>query len=87
MELTQLPLHQEGIIVRMSVPGATGQRLLDLGLTPHTPIRCIGRSPSGDPRAYLVRGAIIAIRTCDSDLIYMKLQSQTEVSPWNTPLH
>jgi ferrous iron transport protein A len=45
------------------------RRLLDIGLAENTVVECVGRSPSGDPAAYLIRGAVIAIRKCDGRLI------------------
>ncbi len=41
------------------------RRLMDLGLIENTEIECLGRSPLGDPSAYLIRGAVIAIRAAD----------------------
>ena len=41
-------------------------RLLDLGLIRGTRVTCIARSPWGDPAAYLVRGAVIALRDQDA---------------------
>lgn len=45
------------------------RRLLDIGLIEDTEIECLGRSPSGDPSAYLIRGAVIAIRSEDCNNI------------------
>lgn len=45
--------------------GSMRQRLLDIGLTPGTTVECVGKSPSGDPKAFLIRGAVIAIRSED----------------------
>jgi ferrous iron transport protein A len=42
------------------------RRFLDLGLAEGTEIECVGRSPAGDPSAYLIRGAVIAIRASDA---------------------
>lgn len=47
------------------------RRLLDLGLVAGTPVCCVHRSPSGDPGAYLVRGAVIALRRADCAEILM----------------
>ena len=41
------------------------RRLQDIGLVKNTCVRCLGRSPGGDPSAYLIRGAVIAIRAAD----------------------
>ncbi len=45
------------------------RRLMDIGLVPETKVECVGQSPSGDPRAYLIRGAVIALRREDCDNI------------------
>jgi DtxR family Mn-dependent transcriptional regulator len=42
--------------------GAERRRLLDLGILPGTILRAELRSPNGDPTAYRVRGALIALR-------------------------
>lgn len=50
----------------IGVSGALRRRLLDLGLVENTEVRCVGVSPAGDPAAYLIRGAVIALRAADS---------------------
>lgn len=45
--------------------GSMRRRLLDIGLIEQTQVECLGRSPGGDPSAYLIRGAVIAIRSED----------------------
>jgi ferrous iron transport protein A len=45
--------------------GSIRRRLLDIGLIENTEIECLGRSPGGDPSAFLIRGAVIAIRAED----------------------
>lgn len=42
------------------------ERLYDLGLTPNSAVSCVMKSPLGDPVAYLIRGAVIAIRKKDA---------------------
>lgn len=48
------------------------QRLYDIGLVPGTKIKVVHQSPSGNPRAYLVRGAVIALRNCDAEKIFVR---------------
>lgn len=43
--------------------GLIRRRLLDLGLINNTIITSLYPSPSGDPIAYLIRGAVIALRS------------------------
>ena len=42
------------------------RRLLELGLVPGTRVTCAAVSPAGDPAAYLIRGAVIALRRKDA---------------------
>ncbi len=42
------------------------RRFTDIGLIENTRVECVGQSPAGDPKAYLIRGAVIAIRKEDS---------------------
>ncbi len=42
------------------------RRLTDLGLIPGTEVACVGESPAGDPKAYRVRGTVLAIRREDA---------------------
>ena len=42
------------------------QRLLDIGIIPGTKVKCVRISPFGDPKAFLVRGTVIALRNSDS---------------------
>ena len=52
--------------------GAERRRLMDLGVLPGTVIRAEIRSPSGDPTAYWIRGALIALRTEQADMIWIE---------------
>lgn len=45
--------------------GSIRRRLLDIGLIENTEVECLGSSPAGDPSAFLIRGAVIAIRRED----------------------
>ena len=48
------------------------QRLYDIGLVPGTKVKVVHQSPSGNPRAYLVRGSVIALRNCDAEKIFVR---------------
>lgn len=49
-------------VVGLTAEGSERLRLLDLGFVPGTPIKRLRTGPLGDPVAYLVRGAVIALR-------------------------
>lgn len=53
-------------VVSLRAEGRMRRRLADLGLIPGAEVTCLGRSPLGDPSAYLIRGAVIAIRRRDA---------------------
>ncbi len=57
----------------LTMSGGMRRRLLDIGLTENTDVECVGRSPAGDPTAFLIRGAVIALRSedCENILINM----------------
>ncbi len=56
---------ERATISKLLSTGSIRRRLLDIGLIENTNVECIGRSPGGDPSAYLIRGAVIAIRSED----------------------
>ena len=64
--LSQLPLNKNGKIEKVECNEGIKRRLLDLGLVKGTNIIPVLVSPSGEPRAFLVRGTIIAIRKEDA---------------------
>ncbi|BBF43684.1 ferrous iron transport protein A [Lachnospiraceae bacterium KM106-2] len=60
----------EGATIRtLLTSGSMRRRLLDIGLVENTHVECVGRSPAGDPAAYFIRGAVIAIRSEDCENI------------------
>lgn len=56
---------QHATVSALLSTGSMRRRLLDIGLIENTVVECLGRSPGGDPSAYLIRGAVIAIRSED----------------------
>ena len=66
-----IPLHtlkegEQGHILQLCVSGSLRRRLQDIGMIEGTQIDCVQKSPWGNPVAYDVRGAIIALRTQDA---------------------
>lgn len=70
--LNQLAPGERGTVVALQNDRDLRRRLLDLGLIESTQVECLGRSPGGDPAAYLVRGAVLAIRDRDSRDVLIK---------------
>lgn len=72
LNLNQLSVGEKAKVDALEATGSMRRRLLDIGLIENTEIECIGRSPSGDPSAFLIRGAVIAIRSEDCADILIK---------------
>ena len=75
MTLNQIPMGERASVLSLSHTGAMRRRLQEIGLTIGTVVECVGKSPGGDPSAYLIRGAVIAIRSTDA--------MGVEVSTWD----
>ena len=67
-------IGQEATVVDISAAcrGLERRRLLDLGIVPGTVVRAELQSAGGDPIAYRIRGAMIALRKDQADLIYVR---------------
>lgn len=72
ISLNQLPLNEYGFIQELKCEGNIRRRLLDLGLVKGTKIKPVLVSSSKDPRAFEVRGSLIAIRKEDAENIKIK---------------
>jgi len=70
--LRDLKQGQTATVKSLLSTGSIRRRLLDIGLIEGTEVECLQISPAGDPVAYLIRGAVIALRSEDSSkvLIY-----------------
>jgi ferrous iron transport protein A len=64
--LASLRPGSTAIIVDVDATGPQGQRLLDLGFVPNTPIRVLRRAPLGDPSVYDVRGTRFCLRRSEA---------------------
>ena len=60
--LSSLPLGKKAKVRALPSNGISRRRMLDLGLISDTEIEAVQKSPSGDPVAYQIRGAVIALR-------------------------
>ena len=72
-----IPLHLLPTGSFGKVRGLTGvdnlrRRLLDLGLINDTLVESLRRSPWGDPTAYQIRGAVIALRWEEAANIFVE---------------
>lgn len=69
MTLNEINPGEKAIIYSINSNDDIKRRLQDIGLIENTLVECVGKSPAGDPKAYLIRGAVIAIRSDDGKKI------------------
>jgi len=67
--LNELPLGQKGVIHRIACADNEKRRMMELGFVTDTEIEALLKSPCGDPVAYLVKGAVMAVRNEDAEKI------------------
>lgn len=72
-KLTDLKVGQNADVLNILTKGSMRRRLQDLGIIEGTNVECLHKSPFGDPIAYLIRGAAIALRSEDSNNILVSL--------------
>lgn len=71
--LASLKEGETAYVRKLYIKGSMRRRLQDLGLINGTKVSCIQKSPSGDPTAYMIRGAVIALRNSDAQGIIVEL--------------
>lgn len=69
MNLTNAELSSTVRVTDIFAKGELRRRFLDLGIIEGTKIDVMYRGPFGDPTAYLIRGALIALRKEDGEKI------------------
>ena len=64
--LSDTSLGSSCIVKKINLDGSIKRRLLDIGLIEGTRVENVLVSPAGDPMAFLIRGAVIALRNDDT---------------------
>ena len=79
--LAHLAPGSEALVTALGGEGAIRRRLLDLGLVPGTRVKALRVSPLGDPKAYHIRGAVIALRAEEAGLIAIRSLDTAQPPP------
>ncbi len=69
--MQEIPLYaltegEGATVTALTARGTMRRRLQDIGVTAGAHVDCVGHAPSGDPAAYRICGAVIAIRRADA---------------------
>lgn len=72
MNLSELGLGKCAYVSKIIKKSGIHRRLLDIGMIPGTKVECVLVSPASNPKAYMIRGAVIAIRNEDANYIEIK---------------
>lgn len=73
MSMTRMNIGDRGVVKAMEVKGSIRRRLQDIGLFEGCELECVLKSPGGDPIAYRISGAIIALRNEDCNAITLTI--------------
>ena len=71
-DLSKLERGIPACVCSLSAQGAMRRRLMDIGLTPGAPVEALFRSCCGDPVAYMIGGAVIALRREDASTVLVR---------------
>lgn len=71
--LCNLQEGQNAQVTNIHINGSMRRRLQDLGITTGAHIKCLQKSPSGDPIAFLICGTTIALRCEDTQGVEVTL--------------
>ena len=71
MTLWDLKSGQKARVHRLTAGEALHRRLMDIGLIEGTRVECLFTGPLGDPTAFLIRGAVIALRREDMKKVHI----------------
>ncbi len=73
--LILLAAGQTGVITELALPADVRARLLELGLTPGTPVQLVRYAPLGDPVEIHVRGSNLSLRRHEAEQVIVRRPS------------
>lgn len=79
MTLSDMKPGDRATVISVAAGTEMRRRLLDIGFSEKETVECVGISPLGDPLAYRILGAVVAIRRRDGQAVSVQ---KTGVTPW-----
>ena len=71
VSLNTLKVGELARVDSLDFHAAHRRRMQDIGLIDGTEVKCLRKAACGDPVAYLIRGAVIALRNEDAAKIFV----------------
>lgn len=73
IKLSELPQGASAVVFSLENGRAVNDRLAELGFYPGADVKALFSAVFGDPRAYLVQDAVIALRRSESEKIFVSI--------------
>lgn len=70
--INELGIGESGNVVEINTKGLMRQRLMEMGLTTGVKVKFLRRGAFGDPKSYLIRGTMIALRNEEANKIIVR---------------
>ena len=70
--LRQIPSGETVVVTAVIAEGEVGRRLRDMGLSPGTEIKILGRAPLKDPVSIRLRNYTLTLRNNEANFIMVK---------------
>jgi len=74
--MSELLPGMTGEVASLQIDGSMRHRLMDLGLVEGSRVTCLGKSLWGDPSAYEICGAVIALRRADCSQVLLRVSAK-----------
>ena len=71
VSLNTLKVGEQARVDSLDFHADNRRRMQDIGLIDGTEVECLRKAACGDPVAYLIRGAVIALRNEDAAKIFV----------------
>ena len=85
LTLSALQPGERGRVRALRIFGPMRRRLRELGLVEGAELGCLGRSPLGDPTAYSLYGAVLALRARESGQILVERREEADGDACDRP--
>ncbi|MCF6266166.1 MAG: ferrous iron transport protein A [Desulfuromusa sp.] len=70
--LRQIISGEKAVVTAVTAEGEVGRRLRDMGLSPGTEIKILGRAPLKDPVSIRLRNYTLTLRNSEADFIMVE---------------